>query len=447
MRSLPARTLAAVVAVLAVGVALFLFWAWKPALAPVALAQRSSFDAALLRKGGELAVIGNCNACHTKQEGQPYAGGRPIATPFGIVFSTNITPDPETGIGGWSEAAFARAMRDGVSRDGHHLYPAFPYDHMAKATDGDIRSVYAFILTREPANARAPSNDLPFPLNVRLLIAGWKLLFLDREAFQPDPSRSAEWNRGADLVEGLAHCGACHTPRNLLGAEKRDQPYAGGTSDGWIAPALNASSPAAVPWTEDRLDAYLRDSDRVHGVAAGPMADVVRNLARVPDSEVRAISVYVASMAGAPSRDRQESAERAVARAQGKATSTLSAAGAEGPGAALYAGACAQCHGEAGRHPALPAVNLTLSSALRTAEPDNAIKIVREGIRSPHGPSEPLMPGFRNILTDEQIIALLGYLRAHFTELPAWTGIGEAVRRAKQSDSAMRTNQEAETKG
>src|SRR5262249_40323433 len=237
--------------------------------------------------------------------------------------------------------------------------------------------------------ARAPANDLPFPLNVRLMIAGWKLLFLDHAAFQPNPLKSAEWNRGAYLVEGLAHCGACHTPRNLLGAEKQGQAYAGGASDGWIAPALDASSPAAVPWTEDRLHAYLRDSDRVHGIAAGPMADVVRNLAQVPDADVRAISVYVAAIAGGPRPERQESAEKGLARVQGKAATTSSGADTEAPGAVIYAGACAQCHGEAGRHPALPAVNLTLSSALRTAEPDNVVRIVRGGVRSPHGQGEP----------------------------------------------------------
>jgi mono/diheme cytochrome c family protein len=446
MRLSLTKILVVVAAVLAVGTGLFLYWAREPALAPITPVQRSAFDPALLRKGAELAAIANCSACHNKHDGQPYAGGRPIETPFGAIFSTNITPDPKTGIGGWSEAAFVRAMREGVSRDGRHLYPAFPYDHMAKATDNDIRAVYAFIMTREPAHITTPPNDLHFPLNIRVLIAGWKLLFLDRGAFRPDPSKTAELNRGAYLVEGLAHCGACHTPRNLLGAEKLDQAYAGGTSDGWIAPALNASSPAAVPWTADRLHAYLRDSDRVRGVAAGPMSDVVRNLAQVPDADVHAISAYVAAIAGAPSPERREIAERATVRAQGKAKATSSSDGTGGPGAAIYAGACAQCHGETGRHPALPAVNLALSSALRTAEPDNAVRIVRGGIRSPHGQGEPLMPGFRDVLSDEQIIALLGYLRAHFTDLPPWTGISESVRRAKQGDSAMRTDQEAETK-
>jgi mono/diheme cytochrome c family protein len=267
---------------------------WRPSIRTEAVSRGVPFEAELVQRGAQLAAIGNCNVCHTREGGPAYAGGRPIPTPFGTVFSTNITPDPETGIGGWTPAAFTRAMREGVSRDGRHLYPAFPYEHMTRLRQPDIDAVYAFVMTRQPVVATPPDNELPFPFNLRALAAFWKLLFLERDAAPADAQQSPEWNRGAYLVEGLGHCGACHTPRNALGAEKRERAYAGGETEGWVAPALNAESPAAVPWDAERLFRYLRHGfDDRHGLAAGPMAPVVRNLASVPDTDVRAISLYV----------------------------------------------------------------------------------------------------------------------------------------------------------
>jgi mono/diheme cytochrome c family protein len=413
------------------GSVLFAVVALRPVIPPE-LSQQLAPDRTLIAKGAQLAAIGNCNVCHTRLDGPPFAGGRSIATPFGRVYATNITPDPDTGIGGWSEAAFERAMREGVSRDGHHLYPAFPYDHMAKMSEDDIRAVYAFIMTRRPVHASTPANELAFPFNVRMLVAGWKLLFLARGELRPDRAQSAEWNRGAYLVEGLGHCGACHTPRNALGAERREQAYAGGEADGWIAPALNAASPAAVPWDTERLYTYLRHGEEsLHGSAAGPMAPVVSNLAGVPDADVRAIATYVASVAGAPTRERQTDAEKVMARAK---SPPAAAAGSPGSvGAAIYAGTCAQCHGEAGRAPANAALNLSLSSALRVPRPDNILRILRGGIRPDGDGRGPFMPGFAGVLTEAQTVALLGYLRSHFADKPAWAGVEEAVRRAAQN--------------
>lgn len=419
--------------------------AWRseiPRVEPLA-AGAPGFEPALVQRGATLAAIGNCNICHTAESGAPYAGGRPIPTPFGTIYSTNITPDRETGIGGWSPAAFQRAMRDGVSRDGRHLYPAFPYDHMTKMDPADIDAVHAFMMTRQPVKAAAPENDLPFPFNLRPLVAGWKLLFLDGGMTMPEPSQSLEWNRGAYLVEGLGHCGACHTPRNALGAEKRDRPYAGGETEGWTAPALNAESPAAMPWDTERLYRYLRRGfDESHGLAAGPMAPVVRNLSSVPDSELRAMSVYVASLAGATNAARTRTAAQASARVSGQAGPPPGVANS--PGAALYAGACAQCHGEAGRAPLNPALHLALSSSLRTARPDNAIRIVRDGVHTPDATAEPLMPGFAPALSDTQLGVLIAFLRASFTELPAWTDIEPAIRRVHQRDAeTLRAQQKA----
>jgi mono/diheme cytochrome c family protein len=398
-----------------------LAWGWRPEIAATDAQARPSFDAALVRKGGA-----------------PYAGGRAISTPFGIVFSTNITPDPDLGIGRWPESAFIRAMREGVSRDGRHLYPAFPYDHMTRMREEDIKAVYAFVMTRQPARVEAPANDLEFPFDQRALVAAWKMLFLSPGEYRPDRSKSEEWNRGGYLVEGLAHCGACHTPRNVLGAEKTEQAYAGGQTEGWIAPALDASSPAAVPWTPDRLFAYLREGrDALHGVATGPMAPVVRNLRQVSDADVRAITVYVADIAGAPSRERQDQAERIIARARGGAgpVQTRQVSGSD-QGGQIYAGACAQCHGEAGRAPLTPALNLALSTPVRASDPANFLRIVLEGIHPAQGAAGPVMPGFGNVLSDEQLAALGEHVRASFSDRPPWTGLGQAVRQARHKNGS-----------
>jgi mono/diheme cytochrome c family protein len=424
---------------LLVGGSLGAFYLWALELPiPPGRSLQTDANSPLVAKGAELAAIGNCNVCHTKSGGLPYAGGRPIATPFGTVHATNITPDQQTGIGGWTEAAFARAMREGVSRDGRHLYPAFPYDHMAKMYADDIKAVYAFMMTRRPVHAETPPNDLTFPFNIRTLIAGWKLLFLDRGVVQSDPGQSAEWNRGAYLVEGLGHCGACHTQRNVLGAEEQGRAYAGGESDGWIAPALNASSTAAVPWTAERLHVYLRSGfHEQHGIAAGPMAPVVSNLANVSDEDVRAIAIYVADVAGVPSEERRLEAAKTIARAKGESNLAMIAP-ETGEGASIYAGACAQCHGESGRHPVSPALNLALSSVLRLPRPDNVVRIVREGIHPLDGGAGPVMPGFADALTDDRLIPLLTYLRTNFAQKPAWADIETAVRNARRAETVVK---------
>ena len=296
---------------------LFAVFAWRAEIAPVEPPARSSFDAALITRGAHLAAIGDCIACHTAPEGKPYAGGYPLRTPFGTIHGTNITPDADTGIGRWSQAAFVRAMREGVDRQGRHLYPAFPYDHFALVSDEELQAIYAFLMTREPVRADPPANDVMFPFNMRVLVAGWKLAFLEHDAFRSDPAQSAEWNRGAYLAQGLGHCGACHTPRNFLGAERKKLYLAGGDAEGWRAPPVDASSRAPVPWTAESLYRYLRHgADEMHEVAAGPMAPVVHNLSGVPESEVRAIATYIASLIGPADVARQTRAEQLIAAAR-----------------------------------------------------------------------------------------------------------------------------------
>ncbi len=423
-----------IIAVVALAGAAYAY-AWRSSFSPIERSAASTFAADDVKRGAVLAAIGNCSTCHTADGAAAYSaaysGGRAVETPFGKVYATNITPDPVTGIGRWSEPAFARAMREGVSRDGRHLYPAFPYDHMAKVNDADIRSVYAFLMTRAPvAVTSTPPNTIAFPYSMRSLVAGWKLLYHDRSAYRPDPGKSAEWNRGAYLVEGLAHCGACHTPRNSFGAEDRSRAYAGAEVAGWTAPALGATSAAAVPWTAERLADYLaRGRSPQHGVAAGPMAPVIRNLADVPDADIKAIATYVASLAGPPSAERQALSQRTLARVKGEGEPVRSAAG--GPGAAIYAGACAQCHGEAGRAPAEPALNLALSTSVRSVSPNNLVRIVLGGIQQPGNAPGPHMPGFANALTDTEMTDLVAFVRANFSERPAFSGVEVAIKKAR----------------
>ena len=290
---------------------------WRPAIGAIDPSAQQPFEPDLVKRGRALAAIGNCSNCHTAGAGRDLAGGVAVPTPFGTVFSSNITPDADTGIGRWSEAAFRRAMRNGVDREGRHLYPTFPYDHFTNVSDEDDRALYAYLMTREPVRSAAPENRLSFPFDQRVLIAGWKLLFLRRDTHHPNSSKSAEWNRGAYLVEGLAHCGACHTPRNALGAERAGAPFAGGDVENWQAYAINADSPSPVRWDADALFSYLRNGWHPdHGTARGPMAQVVANLSSVSSDEVRAIATYAASVFGPPAPDRRRQAEMVLAEVE-----------------------------------------------------------------------------------------------------------------------------------
>ncbi|PTT80540.1 aldehyde dehydrogenase, partial [Pelomonas sp. HMWF004] len=267
---------------------------WRTGLDPVAPAPTSAFPAVLIATGAQLAAAGNCIGCHTAPGGPALAGGLGLETGFGTVYSSNLSPDPATGIGQWSLAAFTRALREGISRDGSHLFPAFPYTHFTRLRDEDVQALYAYFMTRAPVQAVAPGNTLRFPFNVRALQAGWKLLYFEPGVYRDDDLRSVAWNRGAYLADGLTHCAACHTPRNRAGAELRDAAYAGSKVDGWEAPALNAANPAPLAWTQQDLLDYLRhgESER-HGVAAGVMADVVhRGLAVLPEADIQALAMY-----------------------------------------------------------------------------------------------------------------------------------------------------------
>src|SRR5580658_379587 len=284
------------VVVLIVGVGFFIV-AWRPSIAPIAPPAAANFPVDLVAKGEALSAVGHCASCHTQPGGgQPFAGGYPLHTPFGIIYGDNISPDPQTGIGAWSLGAFTRAMREGVSRDGSHLLPAFPYYAFTQMSDDDVKALYAYLMTRPAVSNTVPANTLPWPLSIRALQDGWKILFFRSGKFQPDPSKSAEWNRGAYLANAVSDCSGCHTPRNALGAEESKHAYEGWLIEGWASPALNDASPSPIPWTQDELFTYLRTGlTPLHGAAGSTMTLVIRDalaLPVVPDSDIRALALY-----------------------------------------------------------------------------------------------------------------------------------------------------------
>nr|WP_288497647.1 molybdopterin cofactor-binding domain-containing protein [uncultured Pseudomonas sp.] len=392
---------------------------WRAEIAPVAPAASGTWSAATLERGRLLAAAGDCAVCHTAADGATNAGGLAMDTPFGTLYSTNITPDRETGIGTWSFGAFERAMREGISRDGRHLYPAFPYTAFRNISDPDMQALYAYLMSQDPVKQSAPANQMSFPFNIRPLMAGWNTLFLGRGEYQADTSRSEQWNRGAYLVNGLGHCAACHSPRNLLGAEKTGKSFlAGGVVDGWEAPALNALSSSGVPWTEAELSEYLSSGfSSQHGVAAGPMGPVVSELATLPKSDVQAIAHYLVSL------DSGAKASTTATAATGVDTLSLNR------GQRIFEGACQACHSD-GNGPQLFGVSpsMAVNSNVHSAVPDNLLNVILHGIDKPATPDLGYMPAFKDNLSDRQVADLAGYLRHRFAgDQPAWKNLPEKV--------------------
>ena len=392
-------------------------------------ATRTASDPALVAKGAGLAAIGNCASCHTAEGGKTLAGGRALDTPFGTVYSTNLTPDPDTGIGRWSAQEFRRAMHEGIGRDGRELYPAFPYDHYTRVTDEDVDAIFTDLMSRDPLRAEIPENRMLVP---RPAVAFWKSLYFKPGVLPPDAAHDAQWNRGRYLVEGLGHCGACHTPRNALGAEEPQRALAGGRIEGWSAPALNAQSRAPHVWTVEALTTYLRTGfDAQHGVAAGAMAPVAQNLATVPEADVRAIAVYVASqMRGARQPESPATSSKPVSEteqiAEDAVPDSFGAAATGTGGAAIYKSTCAGCHERARR-----GIALSLSTSVTDTTSANLVRITLDGIMPLEGLGGGIMPGFAGALTDRQMTALAEYLRTDIAHAPPWNDVEREIARAR----------------
>lgn len=369
---------------------------------PAARSQ-SAADAAQIARGKYLARVGDCASCHTAKGGAPMAGGFPVPTPFGNIYSVNITPDRDTGIGNWSEQDFYRAMHEGISADGHHLYPAFPYPWFTKASRADVDAIRAYLATFPPVHAVATRNELPWYLSWRGELAGWNLLNFDKGEYRSDPKHSAQWNRGAYLVEGLGHCGACHTPTNVIGGSKTDKSYQGGDAGRhWYAPGLGDNLRDGVGnWSAAEIVEYLKTGANAKSATAGPMTEVVMNSTRhFTDADLQAIAVYL--------KDRPHAPAKSVPAAKALDADTLAR------GEALYIDNCTACHMPDGRGLAHVFPPLTGSSAIQADQPGTVIHVVLAGARMADPASKPTglaMPGFGWKLDDREVADVVNYIR------------------------------------
>ncbi|WP_295959943.1 cytochrome c [Rhodoferax sp.] len=380
----------------------------------------------LVTRGQYLATAGDCIACHSAPGGKPFAGGLEITTPLGKIVSTNITPSTTHGIGSYTLAQFGAALRHGVRADGAHLYPAMPYTAYAKVNDADVAALYAYFHEGVQAvDAAPPPTALPFPFNIRLSMAAWNLLFLDDKPFAPDAKQSAEWNRGAYLALGLAHCSTCHTPRNLLMAEDLSKSLGGDVLASWYAPNISSDALSGIGgWSQAELVAYLRTGHAEgKAQAAGPMAEAIDNSFRhLSEADVNAMAVYLKSTAPV-----HNPADTQAAYRWGQPTAgfvevrgvDLPADANQWAGAQLYDAHCASCHQASGEGVGLAFNGARLPSlfhntALGHANANNLVSAILEGVQRQSGGPNVLMPAFAKDLSDTQIATLGNYLLQHF---------------------------------
>jgi nicotinate dehydrogenase subunit B len=402
-------------------------------LVALLLAASGAYPESLAERGAALARLGNCEVCHTARGGPPYAGGYAVDTPFGRIFGTNLTPHAETGLGNWTLADFVKAMRAGQRPNGEHLYPAFPYTHFAKLTDRDLEALFAFLKTVKPVKAGPYANELGFPFNQRALLAAWKALFHDAGArFVPDSRQNAQWNEGAYYVETVGHCGACHSPRNALGAEKRGESLAGGVVGGMYAPALGSRARPVLPWTRSALTEYLIDGRHPHhAIAAGSMQPVVDQLAQAPEAMVEAIATYLTGgLEKAPNEPstlaRAQQLEFEPGKREHDPTTEL------GRGESLFGRHCGNCHRRGSA-----TIPLALTTSTVGPDPRSLIRLTLDGIRPPAGSPDKSMPAFAS-LSDEELVALVRYMRHRFAPDARDADLATMVKQARPRTQAGR---------
>ena len=343
----------------------------------------------LIAYGKTLVEAGDCAGCHTTDPAKPFAGGKRIDTPFGAIYAPNLTPDRDTGIGGWADADFTRALRYGVAPDGSNYYPAFPYPYFTKMTKDDTLAIRAYLGTLAPVVSRNKPPELRWPFGYRGLMRIWNTMFFKPGLFEPDQSQSAAWNRGGYLVTGLGHCGACHTPKNYFGADKQAQALSGNEVGGWYAPRLDGAPRTGLKsWSVEDIVEYLQSGRNAKSHADGLMAEVVVNsTSKMSDADVRAIAVYLKGLPPA----RRETIVTPPDEATMKA------------GQAVYAKFCIACHEADGTgspriYPPLPA-----NALLQSVNPSSTLRIILDGARTlttPRAPNTGEMPGYAKQLSD-----------------------------------------------
>jgi len=349
--------------------------------------------------------------CHTTQGGQQYAGGLGFKLPFGTLYSTNITPDKETGIGNYSDQDFLNAVQRGKRHDGARLYPAMPYASYTYMSDADALAIKAYLFSLPPVRAAAPANTLSFPFNQRWAMLFWSALFNPDTRYTPDTSKSPEWNRGAYLVEALAHCGECHTPRNLAFALDNRKKFGGAVTAGWRAYNISSDKATGIGgWSDDDIASYLSTGHaKGHGTASGPMGEAVdHSLSRMAPEDIRAIVTYLRSVPATASPDLP------ATLAPPAPTSHKEGVTADARGKIVFQGACVSCHGWSGESPVSPMATLTGVVAVNDPGATNVAQIVISGTRR-HTPDGALsMPAFGNAYTDDEIAAVANYVTARF---------------------------------
>ena len=356
-------------------------------------------NADLIRRGRYLTIAGDCVSCHTRRGGRPFEGGLGLETPFGIIYSANLTSDRTYGIGTWTPEQFFRALHDGVAPGGKHLYPALPYPHFTVVSRSDSDAILAYLKTVPPIHYAQPANRLPFPVDIRASLIGWDALEFSPHAFQANPRMSAEWNRGAYLVEGLSHCGACHTPKNALGAERNSEAFRGAVIENWVAPDLTGNARTGLGrWSKNDIVQYLRTGRNPHANASGLMGEVVAySTSLLNDSDLKAIATYLKSLPASP--DGPSAAPEAAAMRAGSA---------------IFSDACTACHltggkGQPGMFPPLRG-----SSVAQQHDPTGVVRLILAGTRTAPTRSRPSfqsMPSFAWKLTDQEVADVATYIR------------------------------------
>ena len=369
-----------------------------------------------IKRGEYLARAADCTACHTAEGGEPFAGGLPFKTPMGTLYSTNITPDKETGIGTWSDEEFMRALREGKGKHGENLYPAMPYTSYTLITDEDVQLIKEYLFSLPPVKRRDQKDDMTFPFNVRQGLSAWKLIDFDDRRFQPNEKMNDKWNRGAYLVEALGHCGECHTPRDITMGMKADERYAGAILDGWHAFNITSDKAAGIgDWSQDDIVDYLRSGDAAgKGQAAGPMAEVIENSTRhLTDTDLQAMAYYISTLE-AKNPDK-ETRGRTTFGSNDQSVLWVRGEPFKSDGPQLYLGNCATCHrytGEGigdGYYP-----SLIHNSSVGASTANNLIMAILNGVQRQTNDGQVFMPAFASTLSDQDIATLVNHVRQQF---------------------------------
>jgi mono/diheme cytochrome c family protein len=384
----------------------------NPTGVPASLAKASPVE-----RGEYLARAADCMVCHTAQDGKPYAGGLGFKLPFGTLYSTNITPDKETGIGNYSDQDFLAAIHRGIRRDGTRLYPAMPFTSYTYMTDADALAIKAYLFSLPAVHAVAPANTLTFPFNQRWTMNFWSAVYNPDTRFEPDTSKTPEWNRGAYLAEALAHCGECHTPRDLAFALNNREKFAGAVTAGWRAFNISSDKTTGIGgWRDEDLVSYLTIGHAMgHGTASGPMGEAVdHSLSQLTPEDIRAVVAYLRSVPPSASPDLP-----ATLAPPAPASHRQGGGAADPRGKMVFEGACVSCHGWTGESSISPFATLTGAWAVNDPTATNVAQIVISGTKRHHPPDAVSMPAFGDAYSDIEIAAVANYVTARFGSKPS----------------------------